>query len=572
MTGTINRVLLVEDNPGDALLLREALKDLGGAVPFELAHVGRLEDALRSVKVEIFDAVLLDLSLPDAHGVETVARMQEAAPRLPIVILTGLDDDAAALEAVRAGAQDYLVKGRIDGRLLVRALSYAIERKRTQKEIEQHLRRIIALKDINVALTATLELSAVLKILLEKVGDLMPEFSATVTLWDEERSDLAQVACRNLDETGFECHFADAVFRNKTLLVANDIQNDARVRDLRFYHRHGFKAYLGIPLTVEDQVLGVLSFYAKKVVEFSGQEAEFFSAIASQASIAIRNSQVHGQLKQLADHLERSNRVKEEFLGVISHELRTPLNVVKGYVELLRNGIFGELTPEQQQALEKIAGQTKDQLAMINSILNAITIESDVATVRMEKVLMGDFLDEIQSTYFSPPDKRMIFQWCYSPELPVVKTDKTKLRYVLQNLINNAVKFTQEGQVTVSVTVLDSNKTAPNGRRPSEDGRIWLRFDVADTGIGISKEFLPLIFEKFSQVDSSTTRVHGGIGLGLHIVKRCVDLLTGTIDVESEPGKGSTFCVMVPCEVEEGIAQDRMTDATREPRYEIAKP
>jgi signal transduction histidine kinase len=306
----------------------------------------------------------------------------------------------------------------------------------------------------------------------------------------------------------------------------------------------------------------VLSFYAKKEVEFSGQEAEFFSAIASQASVAIRNSQVHGQLKQLADHLERSNRVKEEFLGVISHELRTPLNVVKGYVELLRNGVFGELAPEQEQALEKIAGQTKDQLAMINTILHAITIESDVATVRMEKVLMGDFLDEIQSTYFSPPDKQMIFQWCYSPELPVVKTDKTKLRYVLQNLISNAVKFTQEGQVTVAATVLDTSKTAPNGR-PSEDGRIWLRFDVADTGIGISKEFLPLIFEKFSQVDSSTTRVHGGIGLGLHIVKRCVDLLAGTITVESEPGKGSTFCVMIPCEVEEGTAPDRVSEATR---------
>lgn len=562
MTGKISKVLLVEDNPGDALLLREALKDLGGAVPFELVHVGRLEDALRSVKLETFDAVLLDLSLPDAHGVETVARMQEAAPRLPIVILTGLDDDAAALEAVRAGAQDYLVKGQIDGRLLVRALSYAMERKRTQKEIEQHLRRIIALKDINVALTATLELSAVLKILLEKVGDLMPEFSATVTLWDEERSDLAQVACRNLDGTAFECHFADTVFRNKTLLVVNDVQNDARVKDPKFYHRHGFKAYLGIPLSVEDQVLGVLSFYAKKEVEFSGQESEFFSAIASQASIAIRNSQVHGQLKQLADHLERSNRIKEEFLGVISHELRTPLNVVKGYVELLRNGVFGELAPEQEQALEKIRGQTQDQLAMINTILHAITIESDVATVRMEKVLMGDFLDEIQSTYFSPPDKQMIFQWCYSPDLPVVKTDKTKLRYVLQNLINNAVKFTQEGRVTVSATVLDSSKTVPNGR-PLDDGRIWLRFDVADTGIGISKEFLPLIFEKFSQVDSSTTRVHGGIGLGLHIVKRCVDLLTGTINVESEPGKGSTFCVMIPCEVEGGTAQDRVSDATR---------
>ncbi|MGH7873458.1 MAG: ATP-binding protein [Candidatus Binatia bacterium] len=557
MTGKISKVLLVEDNPGDALLLREALKDLGGTVPFDLAHVGRLDDALQKVKAETFDAVLLDLSLPDARGVETVARVQEAAPRLPIVVLTGLDDDAAALEAVRAGAQDYLVKGQIDGRLLVRALSYAIERKRTQKEIEQHLRRIIALKDINVALTATLELSAVLKILLEKVGNLMPEFSATVTLWDEERSHLVQVACRNLDEkeraaetvgTTVECHFTEAVFRSKTLLIVNDVQNDTRVLAREFYRRHGFKAYLGIPLSVEDQVLGVLSFYAKKAVEFSGQETEFFSAIASQASVAIRNSQVHGELKRVAGHLERSNRIKEEFLGVISHELRTPLNVVKGYVELLRNGVFGELGLEQHQALEKIAGQTKDQLTMVNSILHAITIESDVTTVHLEKVSMRDFLDEIQSTSFSPPDKQLIFQWGYSPELPVVKTDKTKLRYILQNLINNAVKFTQAGQITVSAAVLDSSTAVPD-HQPSVIDTIWLRFDVADTGSGISAEFLPLIFEKFSQVDSSTTRVHGGIGLGLHIVKRCTELLKGTINVESEPGKGSTFCVMIPCEV-----------------------
>src|SRR6266404_5029818 len=201
MTGNLNKVLLIEDNPGDALLLREALIDLGGALVLDLVHVGRLDDGLRRLRQEEFDAILLDLSLPDAHGLDTVARMQAAAPRLPIVVLTGLDDDAAALEAVRAGAQDYLVKGQIDGRLLVRALSYAIERKLTQEEIEQHLRRIMALKDINMALTATLELPAVLEILLAKVESLMPELSASIRLWDQERSSLDPVACHNLDET-----------------------------------------------------------------------------------------------------------------------------------------------------------------------------------------------------------------------------------------------------------------------------------------------------------------------------------------------------------------------------------
>ena len=106
MTGTINKVLLVEDNPGDALLLREALGDLAGSLSFDLVHVGRLEAALQRIGQETFDAILLDLSLPDAQGVDTVVRMQEAAPRLPIVVLTGLDNDAAALEAMRAGAQD----------------------------------------------------------------------------------------------------------------------------------------------------------------------------------------------------------------------------------------------------------------------------------------------------------------------------------------------------------------------------------------------------------------------------------------------------------------------------------
>jgi DNA-binding NarL/FixJ family response regulator len=224
MTGNLNKVLLIEDNPGDALLLREALIDLGGALVLDLVHVGRLDDGLRRLRQEEFDAILLDLSLPDAHGLDTVARMQAAAPRLPIVVLTGLDDDAAALEAVRAGAQDYLVKGQIDGRLLIRALRYAIERKLTQEEIQQHLSRMATLTDINIALTSTLDLSAVLEVLLQKVATLMPEFAAAVRLWDEERLILSPVSCRNFNDAewkaeaarpDFESDFTAEVFRSK---------------------------------------------------------------------------------------------------------------------------------------------------------------------------------------------------------------------------------------------------------------------------------------------------------------------------------------------------------------------
>src|SRR5690606_21201339 len=127
------RILLVEDNPGDARLLREHLRE-AGSLHFELTHVERLSEAREKVRTDEIDVVLLDLSLPDAHGLETVRSMLESAPEAPIIVLTGLDDDATAVQAVQAGAQDFLVKGHVDGPLLARAVRYAMERKRLDQE------------------------------------------------------------------------------------------------------------------------------------------------------------------------------------------------------------------------------------------------------------------------------------------------------------------------------------------------------------------------------------------------------------------------------------------------------
>jgi signal transduction histidine kinase len=146
-------------------------------------------------------------------------------------------------------------------------------------------------------------------------------------------------------------------------------------------------------------------------------------------------------------------------------------------------------------------------------------------------------------------DGRLRFEWHYSPSLPEIISDRTKLQYILQNLINNAVKFTPQGMVTVSAEV---RLAAASALEPEScnSRKSWLTLRVADTGVGIAEEFLPVIFEKFSQVDSSTTRTHEGIGLGLHIVKRCTELLNGSVKVESEVGKGTTFIVTIPCEID----------------------
>jgi len=550
-------ILLVEDNPGDALLLKEALRDFNHTPPFELIHVDRLALGIERVKQERFAALLLDLSLPDAKGVETVVRMQQNAATLPIVVLTGLDDDSVAVEAVRAGAQDYLVKGQIDGRLLVRALSYAIERQRLQEARRLDLERIAALKDVNIALTASLNLSSVLQVLVESVRRLLPGYAMTVRLWNRERSVLVSAAAHNFDDSGWNetvgrpglaAGFTEHVFLSKKSLLVPDVANDRRVHHAEFWRQRGYGAYFGIPLLVGETNLGVMAFYSTAENKFDSQAVEFLGALASQVSGAIHNSQIHGEMKQLAANLERSNHVKEEFLGVISHELRTPLNVVRGYVEMLQSGFFGAMGQKQGEALEKIANQTKVQLAMINSILNATTLDSEVTQIHWEVVALENFLDDFQAAFPSRADGTLTFQWLYPAEPPDVRSDRTKLQYILQNLLNNAVKFTAQGVITVGAEVSRATLSALESA-PLSQPKHWLTLRVADTGVGIAEEFIPIIFEKFSQVDSSTTRSHEGIGLGLHIVKRCTELLGGTVSVDSEVGKGTTFTVRIPCEL-----------------------
>ena len=552
MDQAIRKVLLIEDNPGDARLLKEAIREIT-PLPFELIHVDRLDLGIERLHQYNFAAVLLDLSLPDAKGIESVVRMQREVSGMPTVVLTGLDDDAVALDAVRAGAQDYLVKGEIDGRLLVRSLKYAIERKLLQEATHKHLEQITVLKDINSALTSTLDLAAVLDTLLEKMALLMPEVATTIRLRNKETGLLEPVACRNIDEQDWmaaatrwkiEGSVSDIAVTMKSPLLIADLPNDPRARNPEFFRNFGFTAYLGIPLTANHEVLGLIACYAKEQHAFSDQETEFLGALAGQASVAIRNSQVHGEIYKLAKDLERANHVKDEFLGIMSHELRTPLNVAKGYVEMLQCGFFGALPADQQEALDKIAAQHRAQLSMVNNILNALAMESEVAKAQYEEVSLADFIDELQIAYPQPLDGKLTFDWDCPLDLPAIQTDKTKLQYIFQNLINNAVKFTPSGSITVTVRLATSRHDSDLSAE-----KTTLVASVTDTGVGIDEKFQSVIFEKFSQVDSSTTRSHEGIGLGLHIVKRCTELLCGNVTVESKVGEGTKFRVTVPCEL-----------------------
>ena len=409
----------------------------------------------------------------------------------------------------------------------------------SNEEIQQNLDRIRALHEIDLAISSTLDLRTVATVLLEKV-DIFFSYptAATIRLVNKASGELQPLACRNLNESVWKTEpgrgLTNVVAETRASLAVEDVQTDPRAQDREFFRRYNLVSYLGVPLLAKRELLGVLSIYTKEKHQFTTEEIEFLRTLGGQAAIAINNSQLYEETKNRMAELEKANKVKDEFLSIMSHELRTPLTVVMGYVAIIKDGMLGEINSRQGEALEKVMRRGRDQLSMINSILFATSLQAEAVKADRNEISPGHVLDDLRSTYEVFLEKKISLAWDYPAELPVMRSDGVRLKHILENLINNAIKFTERGAVTISARYLSDIKT--------------VQFKVADTGIGISTELLPSIFEMFRQADSSETRVHGGVGLGLYIVKRFTELLGGWVEVESEPGKGSTFTVTIPYE------------------------
>ncbi len=248
---------------------------------------------------------------------------------------------------------------------------------------------------------------------------------------------------------------------------------------------------------------------------------------------ARREQQAAEEIRRQANELRRANRVKDEFLGVVSHELKTPLNVISGYTHMLLEHMLGELSSTQAKALQTIDQQSKELNDLINRVLQVSSIEAHTVQADYHEVNFSDLLAELKDFYDYPLGKEVKLIWEFPPDLPTLPADRTKLKQILENLINNAIKFTEKGSVTITA------------RYHATEQR--MEFKVADTGIGISKDQLPLIFERFRQLDASETRPYSGVGVGLYIVSQYTALLGGAIEVDSNPGRGTVFTLRIPC-------------------------
>ena len=582
------KVLLVEDNAGDARLIRLMLAE-GDLPGYAATHVTCLGEALERLSAVSPAVILLDLNLPDAHGYQTFARVYQQAPSIPILLMTGLDDQVLATEVVRHGAQDYLVKGRFDANLLTHAIRYALERKRSESRIQYLLNRQIAINRLADALSRASDLAEIYRTISLHLSQLMDVETVLASSYDDKNQlirgeflftrgggieDAAWLPPIPLDPLGNSPQ-SQVILTGKALYIP-DWGSVFQKASAFYLIKDGGEIARGLPepgdrpeinsailspMQIEEKTVGVMQVQSYLLNAYSQEDVELFIALANVATLAVHNVTLLQDLRRshadllderasLARRVEertadlqaanadlaRAARLKDDFLANMSHELRTPLNAVLGLGQALQEGAYGPINDQQMKALVGIEKSADHLLAVINDILDISKIEAGKLDLDLTYVDVQSLCDvSLQMVRPAAAKKKIQLQVAHDPLVESILVDERRVKQILVNLLSNAIKFTpDEGTVGLEVT--------------GEVAEDMVRLSVWDTGIGIPPHAINMLFHRFIQLDSGLSRKYQGTGLGLVLVARLTELHAGTVSVESPVamGHGSRFTVRLP--------------------------
>jgi signal transduction histidine kinase len=340
----------------------------------------------------------------------------------------------------------------------------------------------------------------------------------------------AELETRHFEE--FRKCIYDLVLQEKTATLSRDILKDERIEGKALAHaeRDNFKSIAMAPLEITGKIIGALAVIRRRGRRtFTDEDLDLISMLAGQAASAIQNARLY-------EKAQEADRLKSAFLASMSHELRTPLNSIIGFTGILLQGLVGDLNPEQDKQLHMVQNSAKHLLELINDVLDISKIEAEQMNIFIEEFDLHALIERVVRSITPLADRKNLpLRVEISPEISQISSDRRRVEQILINLLNNAIKFTEQGEVRLVCEVRDS----------------FIETHIIDTGIGIKDEDLKLLFKPFQQVNTGLSRQYEGTGLGLAICRRLVKKLGGEISVESEWGKGSTFSFSLPLNKQE---------------------
>jgi len=503
------RILIIDDNPDDRLLAIREVKRVFSDL--QIDQIIDAEDLEQAVKEDHFDLVITDYQLGWSNGIEVLRTIKNNYPNCPVIMFTNSGTEEIAVEAMKSGLDDYIIKSPKHYLRLAGAARSALERawqKQALKESETRYRRLFEgvpvglyrtapsgqLLDANPALVEMLGYPDQSSLLAIKLEDLYVD----PQVYQQCQSQIEQEDVVQKSEVQMRCHDGSLIW------VLNSLRAIRDSTDKLLYYEGA----------MED------------ITERQKTEAE-------RARLLAREQAARAEA-------EAANKIKDEFLATLSHELRTPLNAILGWARLLRSRQIDQTTSDR--AIEVIERNALAQTKLIEDLLDISRITRGQMQLKVRPIDFGRIINAALDSIRPAADaKGLDLNVTIDPEACPLMGDPERLQQVIWNLLSNAIKFTPSGgKVAVKLTkVVPTNPDQPKTR--------FVQIQVSDTGIGIRPEILPYIFDRFRQADSTSTRSYGGLGLGLSIVRQLVELHGGRLQAESlGEGKGATFTVQLP--------------------------
>lgn len=577
------KILIIEDNPGDIIIIREILKASGAR--FVLSNATSLRESIDLIRSNPYDVIILDLGLPDSIGIKTLREFLNFEIIPPVVVMTGLDDEETALASLREGAQDYLVKNRLDSENILRSIKYSIERKKLENLQKKNSNQLSILSETTAALFEDDDIPVVYRLLCKSVRKLVKD--SIVFSLEFEDGDKFRVS--NNEQLAPWSSFIEAVtgMPHKDMTFSLSLQKKELVDVFAngMLHRLDESLYEvvggnGRPFSLKilADLTGTRMIYAAGIIRneayygglllftrslIEDDDSRFIENISRQASLTIHRRIIKANLLQseakyqkLAEELEEKvkertieleaanaqlrnseaqlrdlNATKDKFFNIVAHDLKNPFTSLLGATELLFHNIQN-MDKEKIRKLAQILNESaKSGYSILLNLLDWSRSQTGTIRMNLQRIDLKKVIEEnIADVQLNCIDKEISISSEFSENI-YITADKNMLNTVLRNLLSNAIKFTQRGGTVKICGEVRLNEVLVS---------------VIDNGIGISQENINKLFRIDSKYSRPGTEKELGTGLGLKLSREFVEKLGGKIWVESSENSGSVFTFTIP--------------------------